>query len=762
MDPFLTQTERSADELRARLDDGELTIGAVLSRHLFDPRPVVRRNAVLAAAVAPPLSMVQAGRLDPAVRDDDPVVRQYAMTAMARSEASLRIVMPALLQGLADTDKRVHQAALAGVRLRLEREGQDAARMLVNATGDAAPFARISAAYALQQVGPGILDAVIEGLGSPASLVRSACRKAVRAMGEAAIPKLIEALRDPATDRRRVAKLLVAQEPVAAAFAPQLEALRGEAPDVEGLAIYVLNQWDKAARARAAQPIEWADPWFYRRVLPDDRLRELGQGHPPERILASARDGRPAARANAARLTGLLGCPPAQRRAVLRALRPLTKDEDAVVRREAVRALGALSAPVAPLLEAARDPDDAVSAAAVEALGQAAKTRLTQLLGELARGIEGGHYGPLVHALVAAGPKVHAALAVEAARHPSPLIRELCVRTLGAAGDRGEAATEALMAGLGDEAPTVRARSARAMLQLGVTAPAALGVLKELSSTDPERVVRTAAYRAHRKLLERALEEKRRTEPSISPAFLREPLDVDTARREVAAMVGPQKARGLQDGRPLVRRNTAAGLAPEDIQGETLRRLFPLLQDPDDDVRVAAAEALARSPAPPEQTIPALLRAIRGARPHVEGVIGRAIASYGEAAHGPLLATLGDALYRVESTTGRVAPLLGAPFTRALAAHVAPPHEAAVRRRAAGLLGILGPKAGAEATAALTAALADPVPSVRLAVIDALSRVAPPGDEVESTLRATLVHERRASVHRAVDRALRTLSRRSM
>lgn len=762
MDPFLTETERSADELRARLNAGDLTVGAILSRHLFDARPVVRRNAVHAAALAPPLSMVQAGRLDPAARDDDPVVRAHAMTAMARSEASLRIVMPALLQGLADTHKGVHQAAMAGVRSRLTREGQDAARLLVAATADVAPFARISAAYALQQAGPAILDAVIEGLGSPAALVRSACRKAVRALGKAAIPKLIEALRDPSVDRRRVAKILVAQEPIAAAFAPALEALRGEAPDVEGLAVYVLAQWDKAAQARAAQPIEWTDPWFFRRVLPDSRLRELAEGQPVERILASARDGRPAARANAARLTGLLGCEPSQRRGVLRALLPLAKDEDAVVRREAVRALDALGAPVTPLLQAARDDDDEVSAAAVEALTHAAQKRLTPLLGELARGLEAEHYGPLVHALVTAGPKVHAALAVETARHASPLIRELAVRTLGAVGDRGQAAAEALMAGLGDEAPSVRARAARAMVQLGLTAPSTLGVLKELSTTDPERAVRSAAYRAYRTLAERAREEARRTEPSISPAFLREPVDLDTARREVAAMVAPQRARGLQDGRATVRRNTAAGLAPEDIQGDTLRRLLPLLQDADDDVRVAAGEALARSKAPPEETIPALLGAIRGARPRVEGALSRAIASYGEDAFDPLLATLGDPLYRVESTTGRVAPLLGPAFARAVAAHLAPPHEAAVRRRAAGLLGIVGPADAAVATEPLKAALSDATPSVRLAVIDALSRVAPPGDEVEEALRGSLVHERRASVHRAVDRALRTLARRSV
>ena len=156
-----------------------------------------------------------------------------------------------------------------------------------------------------------------------------------------------------------------------------------------------------------------------------------------------------------------------------------------------------------------------------------------------------------------------------------------------------------------------------------------------------------------------------------------------------------------------------------------------------------------------------LLDALVGAEPPVDGVIVEAVALYGEDAHAPLIATLEERSYRVARTTGKVAPAFDERLARRLGNCLKHDRTVGVRRNAADVIGMMDGAAGKQGIKDLVSALSEPTPSLKLQVIGALARIAPGTDEIRTALRETLTFERRASIHRAVERALKQISARA-
>jgi HEAT repeat protein len=187
-----------------------------------------------------------------------------------------------------------------------------------------------------------------------------------------------------------------------------------------------------------------------------DLLRERGA---VDRALRDVRRRRPAVRARAAHLLGLVGGPGATARLVI-----LLVDRDPEVRAVAARSLGRLGDPTAaaPLVRTLAD-----TAAVVP-------------------------HRVVMPALARIGPPARAAL-LAAADHPDPVVRARVAEALGLVGAVG-AAPRLVRALQEDPSADVRLRAARALGRLG--APAAVDPLLAATGTEQPTALRVTAAHA--------------------------------------------------------------------------------------------------------------------------------------------------------------------------------------------------------------------------------------------------------------------------
>jgi hypothetical protein len=336
------------------------------------------------------------------------------------------------------------------------------------------------------------------------------------------------------------------------------------------------------------------------------------------------------------------------------------------------------------------------------------------------------------------------------------MVREIAARVLGATGAPSASVLEALLDATEDPHQAVRFRAVQAFERLEACDEPVLARLRVLERDDEVRHVKRAAYKALKALDAVARERARRARPEPSEAFVSGPLSAAAARAE-GERLGPERVLELlADGRAVVRANALRAVSLAADPGGLARKVLELLRDADLAVRVAATVAIASERLDPGRAVPQLLEALVGARPPFDEALVAAVAAYASDAHGPLVATLDDRAYKVLRTTGRVAPALGEELGATLARCLAADRPLTTRRNAAAVLGLMGRRVGSVATSALLAALTDPTPSLRLEAVNALARVEP-GPIVAARLREMLRGEHRASLHHAVQRALRNM-----
>jgi HEAT repeat protein len=446
-----------------------------------------------------------------------------------------------------------------------------------------------------------------------------------------AIMALQEALRDSLASIRSEAAISLGQAGAAAI---------GAAEPLTDL----LHDADETVRCRAAEA--------------------LGKvGGPAEKLLPALDDPATEVRAAAARGLKLLGRDAGI--AVPRLLE-LLQDRDETVRQaatEAISAAGPLDGDsTVRLAEGLSSPDTLVRAQTAEALGTieaSTEHAAPSLVGALEDGNDVVR-AKAAEALGKLGEKaadVAIPSLVRALRDQDSWVSALAAEALGEMGEVKSGALPALVRALSHVSPRVRANSAESLGKLGPAAASAR-VVVERSARDEDGGVRAAAIRA-------------------LGAFGSPPRSTLTMVREATADADPQvraaavKSLGqwMNEGQP---------------ENETIDLLLPLLRDPNDDVKVQAADVLSQS----ADTTGAVVRGLSNALAQDDSAWVRVCMALALAKIGHAAAEAGAILLRAVRTG-----------------------EAEVREQAMRAVVMIQPPEAAEAFAA---GMADPVPEVRL------------------------------------------------
>jgi HEAT repeat protein len=345
-------TRLRAAAVLAKLEPGKENL-ADLGRLLKDPKVEVRRAAAESLGRLGPDAADALPELVGAMRDDDGAVR----SGVGRAIKNTGRKGSAKLQALQAAATEVAVIANLGIALRLTEfgSGKDTVPALVAALSDKEDIVARVAAETLGSLGEPALAPLMEALKERKPPVRRYAAMALKEMGakaKKAVPLLTEALRDSDGPTREFAALALG--------AMGLEARPATAELIKGM----LNDPDKELRVRFAQALIQVDPDpklaapAFRQALRDKQtadcategLIKLGSAAVPE-LSAALKD----------------------------------KDED--VRRTAVEILGSLGAAARPavptLLEATRDANPRIGAAARRVLESIFLARTLQLLNDL-------------------------------------------------------------------------------------------------------------------------------------------------------------------------------------------------------------------------------------------------------------------------------------------------------------------------------------------------------------------------------------------
>jgi len=288
-----------------------------------------------------------------ALKDQNPVVRRNAATALARFGAHPDAVA-ALLGGLKDGERTVRQEAARSLAQVRPLPSEAVPPLLETVRAESDPFIRVFSITAIGHAGERAADAVpvlIDILkdrpgGGPAD-PSAAAAEALAEIGPAARPALITALgsRDART-RAAAARLLGAMGPVPPAGLDALERLLKDTDRVARVqAAAALWKLDRRTKTTLPVLIEAAaDRDSLVRGLTVEALGAMGPEAGPAvpALVSVLRDENYMTRRAAAAALGRIG--PAAREAIP-ALRAALRDEEPEVRREAEESLKAIDPP---------------------------------------------------------------------------------------------------------------------------------------------------------------------------------------------------------------------------------------------------------------------------------------------------------------------------------------------------------------------------------------------------------------------------------
>jgi len=285
-----------------------------------------------------------------ALKDENPVVRRNAATALARFGAHPDAVT-ALLGALKDSERTVRQEAARSLAQVRPLPSEAVRPLLETVQGDRDPFIRVFSITAIGHAGdqaaeavPTLIDILKERAGGGPADPSAAAAQALAEIGPAARPALISALDSKdARTRAAAAQLLGGMGPVPPSALDALERM--------------LKDQDRVARVQAARAL-WkldrrvtttlpilieavADRDSLIRSLTVDALAAMGPEAGPAvpALVPVLRDENYMTRRSAAAALGKIG--PAAREAIP-ALRAALQDEEPEVRRQAEESLKAI------------------------------------------------------------------------------------------------------------------------------------------------------------------------------------------------------------------------------------------------------------------------------------------------------------------------------------------------------------------------------------------------------------------------------------
>ncbi len=671
------------------------------SNNRYRAAQVLYREGTRAKAALPALKA--------ALKDPDQRVRSFAVATLGRQGPDN---LPLLLEALGS--ERLAPAARVGFRelgkeavgplLRVLKEGDPHARAaaatalaavgapaveaipaLQKALTDPNGLVRVQAAGALRQLTPGTragLAQLLEGLhDKDAAVRREAAELLARLKVREALPALRAALKDPSPLVRvpAAAGVVLIDRTGATAMVPYLiEGLKGTSPKNYQIAAQVLAGigpgayealpalLDGMKRADATQAGLAA--WCASQIAKDDRALFTA-------LVQALKSPQGELRLSA--VTSLPRMTVKDPAAVPALVEALQNPNDPLVRQSAARALGGFGAAAksaaAALVGALKDPEPQVRLGAVDALLRldARAPAAVATLADLLHSSDATLRGQATNELKALG-RIGTPTFLAALKDKDATVRSQGAFLLGAAGPspNAQAAAPALMAALADQAAPVRLEAALALCHLRLAGPKVIGPLLEgLKSQDAE-VRRRAA--------------------------------------EGVALVGPSAK-------------------------ETVPVLVDLLKDRDHaPVRTAAANALGSMGAEAKPALPALRQALHDDQSSVRYQAAVALLRLA-----PTAGTSGPADANAEPIAVLVALLKdkavapraqGALLSQASAAVPAlvralQDKNLDLRRGALATLGLMGPAVKAAALPAVTNALSDPEPAIRLAAADTVLKL---------------------------------------
>jgi HEAT repeat protein len=628
---------RKACEVAGAMPDASAI--AVLARALGDPETEVREAAAraLGRQGAPEAVTPLLGRLD----DSSPEVRVVVVAALAKLHDS-RAIVP-LVGKIGDSSAEVRQAvaralgemgdgrasprlvtALRDGNVDVRREAlnalgllhaADAVDVIVSFASDRAPAVRLAALRALAAIStPDSIAQLVAALGeadeATAGLDSTPARDALVSVGQAAIPSLREALTSLKSRGAAAGAAWVLGALGARAEAPTIVAAMRSGSISVTFAMHALAGAGTAAEAPVVlefvddpDPIVRGEALGAAMILLDPRHPD---GRAVEPLAAALDDGRLSAQ-DRSRVALLLGRTGAPRAAPL--LAPLVHVGDAEVRLAAIDALGALGPAQADdaLIEVLRSPDAKMRLHAANALADSGGSRaLAALLSDLAGDTEVDR-ATLLTALGGILARTPSAEAVEK-------LGAILVLSVGAERDAlieaiGRAPIESAVRELERAArsgePFDR-RAAASMVAAHRGDALALETARSLLD-DPDATVRGQAAWSLGTLGD--VSDLARLEPLATGSELEAAVDAVAAIGRIAVRDHATSGAGqwlcpiLAHGSPFARANALAGLSNAGARcpGGIDRR--QLAGDLDDEVRDAAARALATeasSPAPAE------------------------------------------------------------------------------------------------------------------------------------------------------------------
>jgi HEAT repeat protein len=422
---------------------------------------------------------------------------------------------------------------------------------------------------ALPQFGPTALQPILQSLRSLDPLTkeqRDQLPQVFATMGPTAVPTLLYYAGDPHAPTRGVVARALGLMRVPEAVGRLIELTTDESEEVRAAAAEALGLIAEAA-TRGRDKVPNGPP--VRRGRWRGRLGWLGAA-PRVGLFKALAVARWWSRGRAAAADLVLGRGELVT-ACVAALRKTLADGSAIVRAEAVVALGRIGAPAAP-----------------------------------------------------AGPELVAVLSGDADE-----ARKRAAVAVGLVRAEATLAVPSLTAALHDPTPEVRAAAAAALGEYGEAAAEAVPVLVALLQ-DREEEVRSAAAAAVNKIgvlcdeSTRVLVEGLASEDTVTRARTAEALGVIGEAAEVAA---PALVEALEDDNDRVRATAveALGKMGEAVADLAVPKLVRLLRDEDSWVRALAAEAIGQMGEAAEDAAPALLRSLRHPNPLVRANAAEAL-----------------------------------------------------------------------------------------------------------------------------------------
>jgi HEAT repeat protein len=716
-------TAEQIEPLLADLDRAEL-----FAKHLWDGRVFMRRNASTAVRLAADAPIEATSLLAVAAKDADPDVRGNAVAALGLCpDLDLGTATAAILTALTDRVEAVRATAVEALDRLADKRSDELIPLLVDALGDDRSPVRAAAASVLVRLGAASVGALIPKLAHDNAELRKEAFRTLARVGTDAAEALVAALPGEAV-RPHVVALLVALPALDADLREAVATLRDDpasSASLRAATVKVLSLVGTSGAKAAPKALEADIDGFLEGRLEDGALDKASL---ELAVLELAlRDPRWHVRANACDVVAAMASSdPGFAELGAYALAPSVRDPESAVRAAALRALGATGHPaaIAPALVGVRDPNGAASAAGRDAIAAIAGEHAQRVLEALGADTPFEVRAAVIAAL-AATDAAQAGVRETLAGSDRALAREAAAAISGRRPRGEKAAVASLVAALGDESAEVRRAATDALGHVAAADDSTVLAALAARSTDAEPAIRRAASLAALRVRGLPLpgEDGPAPEPIDVDGFETELLD-GKALGDAAKAGAPRLLMALRDGRAVVRANAVAALgALESSEESVLAALLAATRDGDATVRARALAALgATKPAAWPAAVPALARALRDPVPSVREAAGAALDGMGKKAAEPLVAALD---IEPDAAALTVIPRLVALGKDAIAPLADALNHVSVRVRANAVaaLGLLGPDHEKKTREPVELALGDGADLVRACARLALDRI---------------------------------------